>query len=792
MMIRNYFKIAFRIFHKEKSATFTNVLGMSLGITCSILIYLWLQDELRYNNFVEDENRICYVMTNHPMTGGDIKTWPTTPQPLKAVLEEKYPAIEKVVLLTWESPMDFKKSNGFLQENGTYASPEIFEIFQIPFVEGNYTPLFEKTKAIVISESFAKHYFGKDWKTSNVIGQFITKDNEEAYELVGVYKNLPKQSTLQFDFVIPYTEKLSKNPWLKHWGNFQNQMYVRLANGVSKEQANDRIKNAIIDNRPDEATTEELLLQPFTDQYLYNNFEGGKVSGGRIEYVHLLAIAAIFILLLASINFINLSTARAAKRSKETGVRKVLGALKRSLKIQFIIESILITLFGFIISIVIILVLLPKFNELTDKQIDVHFFTPEFMAYTVGFAILLGLCSGIYPAFYLSALSPVKSLKGVFTHNRKEAFFRKTLIVFQFMITIIMIIGAISVYKQVSYIQNKNIGFNKENLVEVYMGDINPIGNYEVYKRELLEKPGILEVAPISQNILNIGNSTSDPEWDSKTTDEITSFTIMCSDPDFLKTTGIKLKSGRNFSWKIATDTSNFIINQAAKKVMRMKDPIGQNLGFWDRKGKIIGVIDDVHIHSLHSAIEPFIIRYDPPMTYKMLVRIEADKTSQAIASLEKLHHKFNPGKIFNYNFISDMYRGQYKSEYLIKDLVLYFTIIAIFISCLGLLSLIAYTTNQRSKEISIRKVLGASIMTILRLLSKDFLFLIIISIIISIPIAYYIIEGWLENFAYRITLDWMLFFISGLAAIMITIFIISVQVLKAATANPIKSLKTE
>ena len=791
-MIRNYFKIAFRIFHKEKSATLTNMLGMSLGITCGVLIYLWLQDELRYNDFLENENHIYYVMTNHPMTGGDIKTWATTPQPLKAVLEEKYPAIEKVALLTWEPPTNFKKNNGFLQENGTYASPEIFEIFQIPFVFGNYTPLFEKTKAIVVSENFAKRYFGEAWKTSNILGQFITNDNDEVYELAGVFENLPKQSTLQFDFVIPYTEKLSKSPWLKHWGNFQNQMYVKLANGVSKKEANNSIKNAIIDNRPDEATTEELLLQSFTDQYLYNNFEGGKVAGGRIEYVRLLTIAAILILLLASINFMNLSTARAAKRSKEMGVRKVLGALKWNLKIQFIIESILITFFGFLISIIIVLSLLPKFNELTGKQIDVHFFTPEFTAYAAVFAILLGVCSGIYPAFYLSALKPARSLKGVLTHNRKEAFFRKSLIVFQFMITIVMIIGAISVYKQVDYIQNKNIGFNKEGLVEVYMGDINPIGNYEVYKQELLKKPGILGVAPINQNILNIGNTTSDPEWDGKERDEITSFTIMCSDPDFLKTTGIKLKAGRDFSWQIATDTANFIINEAAKKVMKMKDPIGQNLGFWDRTGKIIGVIDDVHIHSLHTPIEPFIIRYDPPMTYKMLVRIEADKTSQAIASLEDLHHKFNRGKIFNYNFISDMYRGQYKSEYLIKDLVLYFTIIAIFISCLGLLSLIAYTANQRSKEISIRKVLGASAMNILRLLSKDFLLLIIISITISIPIAYYMVAGWLENFAYRISLDWMLFFISGFVAITIAIFIIGVQVLKAATANPIKSLKTE
>lgn len=791
-MIRNYFKIAFRLFKKEKRTTLVNILGMTLGITCSILIYLWVQDELRYNDFVKDEDRVYYAMTNHPMTGGDIKTWIVTPYPLKEVLLEKYPVIDKVALLSWEPPTNFKKGNGFLQQNGNYASPEIFDIFQFPFVKGNYKSLYNKTKTIVISERFANRYFGENWNAVDIIGEFITTDKEDTYELAGVFKDLPEHSTLKFDFIIPYTEKLKKNPWLDHWGNFQNQMYIQIVDGITVEEANNQIKNAIIDNRPDEATTKELFLQPFSETYLYSNFEGGKVAGGRIEYVRILSVAAIMILLLASINFMNLSTARAAKRSKETGIRKVLGALKANLRVQFLIESVLITGFGFIISIGIVFMLLPEFNALTGKAIDFTFFTPKFIGVLLGFIILLGLLSGIYPAFYLSALKPSRSLKGGFSHNRNEAFFRKSLMVFQFVITIVMIIGATSVYKQVSYIQNKNIGFNRENLIEVDMGDINPTGNYQVYRQELLKEPGILGVTPINQNILDIDNTTSDPEWDGKDFNEITSFTIMCTDPDFLNTTGIKLKAGRDFNREMATDTANVIINTAAQKVMQMKDPIGERLVFWGREGKIIGVIEDVHINSLHVPIEPFIIRYDLPMTYKMLVRIEANKTTEAITSLKLLHDKFNSGKTFNYSFISDMYKGQYKSELLIKDLVFYFTLIAILISCLGLLSLIAYTTSQRAKEISIRKVLGASIVNILRLLSNEFLQLILLSIIIAVPIAYYFIDGWLQNFAYRIALNWLLFIIAGIVTIIIASFIIGVQVLKAASTNPVKSLKTE
>lgn len=788
-MIWNYFKIAWRNFKKEKAFTLTNVIGMSLGITCGILIYLWIQDERSFNT---SDEAVCYVMVNHFLSQGDIKTYNASPQPLRAVLEEKYSAIDKAAVVSWNYDMAFKKGDKIFQRNGTDASPELFDIFQITFKEGDHRLLFDQPNALVVSESFAEAYFGKHWRSLNVIGKGINNDQGETFTLSGVFQNMPDNATLDFDFVIPYEFRLSKRTWLNHWGNFSNRMFVRLAENVSLEQANAQIETAIIDNRTDEPTTEKIFLQPYKEMYLYNNYEQGKVAGGRIEYVRLLTIAAILILLLASINFINLSTARSATRTKETGIRKVLGAMNHSLRLQFIIESILVTLLAFGISMVVVMFLLPHFNTLTGKDIQQDYFSAEFIGTLIGCVLTLGVISGVYPAYYLSKLKVTKSLKGLISRNYKEVVFRKSLIVFQFMITIIMIIGAVSIYKQVSYIESKNIGFEKEHLVEVYMGDMNPTSDFQVYKNELLKRPGIVNISATNQNILNIGNTTSDPEWDGKGAGEIIQFNVMCSDPDFLATTGIELNNGRDFEWGRPADTTNFIINEAARKAMRMEDPIGQKFEFWDREGQIIGVIDDVHIHSLHAPIEPFIISYNPSMTYKALVRIEADKTTEAIASLKDLHNTFNPGKTFYYNFISDMYKNQYQSEYLVKDMVFYFTILAILISCLGLISLIAYDASRRTKEIGIQKVLGASIPVIIRLLIKDFVFIVVLAFIIAAPLAYYLVNNWLENFSYRIKLSWNLFVLSIGIALIITISVLAIQVLKAAIANPIKSLRTE
>ena len=785
-MFNNYLKVAFRILKKEKGFAFVNIFGLALAITCSLFIYLWVQDELQYNSFLTSGDRINYVMHNEVMTNGEINTYHSSPYNLKKVLEDKYPFIEQVAIMSYGNWLAFKKGENLMEIEGNDSSPEVFDMFEIPFLQGDH-------KTIAISESFANKYFGEDWRTSNVLGQNLVTERGESYELVGIFADLPKQSTLRFEFVIPHEIRLSNNEWLKRWGNNGSRMYVKLTDHISFEEANLKIKTAIINNRDDgEISIREIFLQPFKGRYLYNRVENGKISGGRIEYVRLLSVAAIMILLLASINFMNLATARSAKRAKETGVRKVLGAFRSNLKAQFLTESLLITAFALVASLALVFLLLPQFNEVTGKDVTIAFFTPGFIASLFVFVLLLGLFSGAYPAFYLSALSTISSLKGGHKHNRSDVVFRKGLVIFQFMITIIMITGAITVYRQVGYIQTKNIGLDRSNLIRNWAHEFNSSKDYQIFKSELLKRPGIEGFTTTNQNLIDIGNSTSDPEWNGKLKDELAEFYILSGNPDFIPTTGIKLKEGRNFDWGIQTDTANYIINEAAQKLMRMENAVGEDLEFWDVKGKIIGVMEDFHNASLHRAIEPMILRYDLQNNAMILTRTKPGQTEEALASLEEVYHLYNPKREFHYEFMDDIYNQQYQSELMVKDLSLYFTILAIVISCLGLFALVSYTAEQRTKEIGIRKVLGATIMNILQLLSREFVWLLAISMLVAVPLAYFVMSGWLNGFAYRIDLSWWLFAIAGIVTIVISYSIIGSHAIKSALANPVDSLRDE
>lgn len=793
-MFRNYFKVAFRIFRKEKGYTLTNIFGLALGISCSLFIYLWLNDERRYNNFFENSERVCFVMSNWAMTNGEIETWHSSPYNLKEVLEENYPSVEKVAVLTWGNWMAFEKEGSLIEQAGIDASPELFEMFEIPFLKGDHKIMYKKPQTIAISESFANSYFGDRWKFSNVIGEIITNERGEGYELIGIFTDIPRQSTLRFEFLIPFELHLSRNQWLTDWDNNASQMYVKLAGHVSLREAEAKIKNAVIDHYSGkmEESKREIFLQPFRDIYLYNRFENGKMTGGRIEYVRLLSIAAVLILLLASINFINLSTARSAKRAKETGVRKVLGSYGANLKIQFLTESVIITTLALLVSLCIVYLLLPQFNSITGKNISLDFLTTNFALYLGAFVLVLGVLTGLYPAFYLSSMKAISSLKGIYRHDKGDVVFRKGLVVFQYVITIMMITAAITVYYQVSYIQSKNIGIDRSNLVRTWTHAINSAKDYEVFKSELLKRPGIEGVTVVNHNLIDVGSSSSEVAWEGKTEGEELEFYILSANPDLLPTAGIKLKDGRNFDWNMRTDTANFIINEAAQKLMGLQNPIGADLKLWDLKGKIIGVVQDFHNASLHSPIEPLIIRFDQSSNWMILTRTIPGQTKEALASLEEVYHLFNPKREFKYEFMDDVYNQYYKSELMVKDLSLYFTVLSIIISSLGLFALVAYTAEQRTKEIGIRKVLGATISNILQLLSKEFLLLIGISLFIAMPLAYYVMMEWLSGFAYRIDLSWWLFALGGVVTFVLSYSIIGSQAITSAIANPVDSLKND
>ncbi|HCX23584.1 MAG: hypothetical protein CMB80_31435 [Flammeovirgaceae bacterium] len=789
-VISNYLKVAFRVFKKEKGYTFTNIFGLALGITCSLFIYLWVQDELSYNKWPSNLDKVHNVLVNMQESSGTIHTWWTTPQPLQPVLQEKYPAIEKAAMVNWGASFITKKGDEFLTLNGRYGTPEIFEVFSIPFIQGDHQMMFETPESIAISETAAEKYYGADWKSTNLVGSSITNKDGKTFKLAGIFKDIPEQSTLDFEFILTFDYLLSIQPWQKHWGNFNNFMYVKIADGYTTESAQANIEDAIAENRPDSDMSAPLVLQPFSEHYLNSKFENGKVAGGRIDYVRMLGISAILIILLASVNFVNLTTARSSKRSKETGIRKVLGAQRQSLRSQYMIEAILITLAAFILSGIAVAALLPTFNDLAGKTIGFAFFNLEFIITCLVFILALGMLSGLYPAFYMAALNPIISLKGIIKADNSNRIFRKGLVIFQFVITITMIIGSVTIYEQLNYVLNKNLGLDRENVLKTNIWHLKE-SQRKIYLSRLKSMPGIKDYSCVNQDPTDIGNSTSDPTWPDKDPEMEIYFHVLGVDPRFNELMDVEIKEGRDFDTNLASDSSAYIINEVTANLMGGSEAIGKELSFWDNSGRVIGIVKNFHIASLHTPIEPMILRMDPNNGL-LLVKTKPGEAQAAIQSLEALHQEYSPERVFDYSFMDVDYQNRYKSEMLVSKLMLYFTIVAVVISCLGLLSLISFSTELKTKEIGIRKVLGASVSSILGLVGKEYIVLIVLSFIIASPIAIYIMNEWLSQYAYSISLNIWLFVIAAATALLITLATIANHAIRSATRNPVESLRTE
>ncbi len=789
-IISNYLKVAFRVFKKEKGYTFTNILGLALGITCSLFIYLWIQDELSYNQWPDDKDKIHNVLVNMQESSGTIHTWSTTPQPLQPILQEKYPAIEKATMMNWGTNFILKKGEEFLTINGRYATPEVFDVFSLPFIQGGHQMMFETPESIAISASAAEKYYGPDWQTENLTGKNLTDKDGKSFIIAGVFEDIPKHSTVRFEFIIPFDYMLAKQPWNKHWGNFNHSMYVKIADGYTTETAQENIQNALSENRPDVEMTAPLVLQPFNELYLYTKYENGLQAGGRIDYVKILGISAILILVLASVNFINLTTARSSKRSKETGIRKVLGAQRQSLRSQYMIEAMLITLSAFIVSGIAVALLLPTFNQLANKTIGIEFFDLQFILTCLLFIFGLGVISGLYPAFYMAALNPIISMKGIIKADNSNRVFRKGLVIFQFVITITMIIGSVTIYEQIDYVLYKNLGLDRENVLKSSIWHLSE-AQRKTYISRLSNMPGIASYTVVNQDPTDIGNSTSDPSWPDKDPDMDVYFHILGVDPHFNQMMNIELSSGRDFDINLSTDSSGYIINEVTASLMGGDEALGKELTFWDNPGRVIGIVKNFHIASLHKPIEPMIMRIDPGPGL-LLVKTKPGEAQAAINSLEQLHNEYSPERVFGYSFMDDDYQNRYQSEMLVSELMLYFTVVAIIISCLGLLSLISFSTQLKTKEIGIRKVLGASITSILSLVGKEYMVLIILSFIIASPIAIYIMNDWLSQYAYSIDLNIWLFVIAAGAALSITLLTIANHAIRSATKNPVDSLRTE
>ena len=789
-MLKNYVKVALRNFFRQKGYTIINVSGLTVGVACSLLILLWVNDEVSVDRFHANGDNLYKVMRNMYQSEREIITTNAVPQPVKILLDEEYPEVDKVSLVGWDIDFMFQRDKRIFREQGKYVSPEFLEIFSYPLLAGDPKTALDDPTSVLISERLAIKYFGPNWSYgSGIIGETIRIDNRKDFTIQGVFANPPSQSSINFDWLISAQEYIDRNSWVESWYNGGFRMVFTLVPGSDIDQFAKKIEQEVNIHTNNEGN-EPLIVQKYGDQYLYGNFENGVNAGGRISYVKIMSIVAVFILVIACINFMNLATARSTHRAKEIGLRKVMGARKGSLGAQFLTESVLISFVSVSLSVLIVYLLLPWFNELTGKGIFIDFSKPMTWIITLGIALLTGVLSGSYPALLLPTFNAIAAMKGTLKHSILSIILRKGLVVFQFAISILLIIGTVTVYKQMRYILSKNLGLDKENLVFVEMeGETS--ARFDTYKNELLTIPDVKSVTSTSGNPISYGRSSSSPSWRGKDPDMTVEMNILTVSHDFTSTMGMEILSGRDFSPAYGTDTVNFLVNEEAARIMGFENPVGEVLSVWGAEGQIVGLVRDFHMSSMYNPIEPLIVRFGPSDTFLAFLRIQGDPGS-ALAGIEEVTKDFNPTFPFAYSFLDEEYAQSYRAEMTISTLGNIFSVVAIFISCLGLFGLSSFSTEQRTKEIGIRKVHGATTQRLIVMLSTDFTRLILLAFIIAAPIAYWVSVDWLGQFAFKTSLGAGVFVLSGIVAFTIAALTVSFKSIQVALANPADTLKEE
>lgn len=766
------------------------MLGLALGMTCSLLIMLWVQDEINVNQFHQNAPQI-YSVYERQTTDGKTSGGYYTPGVLADEMKKVLPEVQYASGFAWEDQTTWQFGDKINKLKGNHGGVDFFKMFSFKLLQGTSETALKGPNSVAISRKMAGIFFGSP---QAAIGKILRYENRKDMMVTAVFEDMSDNSSIKFDYLNTWELFLEDNRWAKEWGNNGPSTYVMLKPSSDAKKFEAKIKNFLdkYNKEQNKAFFINLYIQPFSERYLYSNFKNGYIDGGRIQYVQLFSIVAIFILLIACINFMNLATARSSKRAKEVGIRKVVGAVRSLLVGQFIGEAVLITFFSAIVAIVLVVLILPSFNTLTSKTLEIPLDQPVFGLLLSGLLLLTGFLSGSYPALFLSSLNPINVLKGSLKFSSRTTWFRKGLVVFQFALSTMLIVGMIVIYRQLDLIQYTNLGYDRDNMIYIPLeGDLTL--KYNVFKETSLKMNGIKEITRITQTFENIGNGTGGVQWEGKDPNTQPEFTHAAVGYDFVETMGLELLQGRDFSKDLATDSTSYIINETALKIIAYKDPLNQPLTFWENKGKIIGVLKDFHFQSFHEPIKPIIIRLTEQNGWgRIVVRVEAGKTKQALAGLEKICKALNPKFPFSYYFSDEEYAKLYKSEQVVGRLSNYFAFLAIFISCLGLFGLAMFTAEQRTKEISIRKVLGASVPKIIRLLSKDFLQLVLIANVIAFPLAWWAMNSFLQNFAYRTSISWWIFVLAGIIAIIIALLTVSYQSVKAALVNPVKSLKTE
>jgi putative ABC transport system permease protein len=787
-MLRHNLLLIYRNFKRFKTTFFINLIGLSTGLACTLLIYLWVNDELGMDRFHTLDARLFQLM-EHQQHSGSVRVTDSTPWLLAEALEDEMPEIEHAVVATptyWFSRQTLSVDDNPVKANGKYAGEGFFKIFSFELLAGNKDNVLSDKNSIVISEDLARKLFDT---TLNVLGRTIIYQQDQLFKVSGVFRNLPANSSEYFDFVLPYRLLTDAYPDVVDWRSSGPQTFVLLKEGTNVADFRKKISGFISTKCEDKHRT--LLMPKYSDMYLHGNYaENGVQSGGRIEYVGLFSLVAIFILIIACINFMNLSTAKAAGRIKEVGIKKVAGARRRTLVVQYLAESMLMTVVAVAVAVLIVDVFLPQFNEITGKHLVLQV-DRQLAVSVIGIILFTGLISGSYPALYLSGFSPAAVLKGKLNTSFGELWARKGLVVFQFTLSVILIVSVLVVYKQIEFVQRKNLGYNKDNVI--YFPNEGKIKtSLDAFLDGFNKIPGVVKASSIAQSMIGGGNTT-EISWEGKDPQQRTPFAVRPVNYDIIEMLDLKIVEGRSFSREHSTDTSAVIFNEAGIKAMAIKDPVGKEITMSDgSRFTIIGVVKNFHYESLHSDVAPLFFGLKPQYTETIMAKIAAGNQAETLGNIEKFYKQFNPGFPFDYRFLDTDYQALYGDEIRVSILSRYFAGIAIVISCLGLFGLAAFTAERRRKEIGIRKVLGSSELKIVYLLSGDFSKLVILSALIALPISYMLTRQWLDTFVFRITLAWWYFALAGVLALFIALVTVGTQAVRAAKVNPTQCLRDE
>ncbi|SEL52425.1 ABC transporter permease [Parapedobacter koreensis] len=792
-MIKNYFKIAFRNLWRHKSFSLLNIAGLAIGMASSILILLWVQNERSYDRFHNNADNIYRITVEADGGFGAA----VNPAGMPAELQAKIPAIKNTVRLSHPSTNVFQYGdNSFEEKRGFYADSTFLHIFSFPLVAGDRATAMNRPDAILISEDLAKKYFGD----TEPIGQSLKKNNQELLTVTGILANVPSNSHLQFDYIMPMSAIANTNEDLINntWDNYNFYSYILLDERFAPTAANLAALEKQMDDIYKSHIDEQFLkmafhAQPLTAIHLHSALQIELPGNGNAQYVNTLFVVAIFILIVACINFMNLSTARSARRAKEVGMRKVVGAARVQIMGQFLGESLLISFLSLLIAIGLVYAALPAFNYLAGKTLAISLFDGKLLLMMIGIIVLTGLLAGSYPALFLSGFKPIEVLKGrLKLGGSGNLVFRNTLVVLQFVVSIVLLIGTAVVYEQLSYIKNRNIGYNKSNLLYIPMkGDI--WNKQAAYRSELERNPLTADFAITNELPTNLFTGSTNIQWEGKDPNSQIVVPNLDVSEDFFAIFQMELAAGRAFSTDFKGDSSNYIINEKLAGIMGLNaaTAVGKPITMWDRQGTIVGVVKDFNFKPIQQPIEPLIMRLN---SYGgiVVVRTQPGATEATINALEKINATLNPSFPFSYNFVDQDLDNLYQGEQRLAKLVNLFAVLAVLISCLGLYGLSAFMAEQRFKEIGIRKVLGASVVNVVYLLSRNFIGLLAIAIVIAAPVAWYAMDNWLNGFAYRIDIGWMVLAAASLVAVVIALLTVSYESIKAAIANPVNSLRNE